>query len=320
MTATTTTINRTPFRPVDEIPVRLLASDKLKWHMPESDRVVHFTTDGKHFGYEHDVGASSGLWRPVSPGHVFRPVGMTWEAAKEAVCAATAATSLPSQPQPQPAQQPKTEEPFRPGLPPAELRAVCKKWEWRWKGEGETAACDFVGDGQRYLNRPFGSRKSATELATSHTWGIGPQDFFRPLGRTWVDVEAAAKAVSPPSPPSHLPKDGDKITVASAVAVVKEGCRQALDEAATRRQPGKVGNYSHVAYVNPWPPRTFIIAAPPGRRKYVKLLLKRLGYRNLDKIPTTDKQTPYDLGRSLPDHERENLLAIAPGIVLRDVL
>lgn len=38
------------------------------------------------------------------------------------------------------------------------------------------------------------------------------------------------------------------------------------------------------------------------------------------KIPVTDKQTPYDLGRSLPDHERENLLAIAPGIVLRDVL
>jgi len=40
----------------------------------------------------------------------------------------------------------------------------------------------------------------------------------------------------------------------------------------------------------------------------------------VDKIPTTDKQTPYDLGRNLPDHERENLLAIAPGIVLRDVL
>ena len=85
MTAVTATINRTPFRPVGEIPVRLLASDKLKWHMPDSDRVVHFTTDGKHFGYEHDVGTSSGLWRPVVPGHVFRPVGMTWEAAEALV-------------------------------------------------------------------------------------------------------------------------------------------------------------------------------------------------------------------------------------------
>lgn len=141
-------------------------------------------------------------------------------------------------------------------------------------------------------------------------------DHFRPLGRTWADVEAAAKAVSLP-PSSHLPKDGDKITVASAVAVVKEGCRQALDEAETRRQPGKVGNYAHVNYT---PRRTFIIASPPGRRKYAKLLLKRLGYRNLDKIPMTDMQAPYDLGRGLPDHERENLLAIAPGIVLRDVL
>jgi hypothetical protein len=132
-----------------------------------------------------------------------------------------------------------------------------------------------------------------------------------------VYVDSLVRRLSPPTQP--LPKDGDTITVASAVAVVKEGCRQALDEAA-RRLPGKVGNYTHVTYVNPWPPRTFIIASPPGRRKYVKLLLKRLGYRNVDKIPTTDKQTPYDLGRNLPDHERENLLAIAPGIVLRDVL
>lgn len=313
---TATTINRTPFRPVGEIPAKLLASDKLKWHMPDSDRVVHFTTDGKHFGYEHDVGAYSGIWRPVTPGHLFRPRGMTWEAAEETV---RAATDKPSQPQP--AQQPKTEEPFRPGLPPAELRAVCKEWEWRWRDEdkAQVKACDFVGDRQRFLNKPTGSRKSPSELDTSIAWGVGPRDFFRPLGRTWADVEAAAKAVSS-SPPPHLPKDGDIITVASAVAVVKEGCRQALDEAATRRQPGKVGNYAHVTYVNPWPPRTFIIAAPPGRRKYVKLLLKRLGYRNLDKIPTTDKQTPYDLGRSLPNHERENLLAIAPGTVLRDVL
>lgn len=315
---TATTINRTPFRPVGEIPARLLASDKLKWHMPDSVRVVHFTTDGKHFAYEHDVGASSGLWSPVMPEHVFRPVGMTWEAAREAVCNMTA-----NSPSPQPAQQPKAEEPFRPGLPPAELRAVCKEWEWRWQEEDKASACDFVGDRQRFLVNHMGRRKSSSELVASLTWGVRPQDCFRPLGRTWADVEAAAtaaKAVSSPSPLSQLPKDGDIITVASAVAIVKEGCRQALDEAATRRRPGKSGNFSHVTYINPWPPRTFIIASPPGRRKYVKLLLKRLGYRNVDKIPTTDKQTPFDLGRSLPDHERENLLAIAPGIVLRDVL
>lgn len=143
---------------------------------------------------------------------------------------------------------------------------------------------------------------------------------FRPIGLSWAAAEELVKLPIPASTPSRLPKNGDRITVASAVAVVKEGCRQALDEAATRRQPGKVGNFSHVTYINPWPLRTFIIASPPGRRKYVKLLLKRLGYRNVDKIPTTDKQTPFDLGRSLPDHERENLLAIAPGIVLRDVM
>lgn len=310
MTAVTT-INRTPFRPVGEIPARLLASDKLKWHMPDSDRVVHFTTDGKHFGYEHDVGASSGLWRPVSPGHVFRPVGMTWEAAKEAVCAATAAT-------PPPPQQPKAEEPFRPGLPPAELRAVCKEWEWRcYDG---VRATDFVGDCHRFLDIcRNGRRRSPQEMSESAIpLVVCNLDHFRPLGRTWADVETAVKAAKTTT--AQLPKDGDIITVASAVAIVKEGCRQALDEAATRRQPGKSGNFSHITYINPWPPRTFIIASPPGRRKYVKLLLKRLGYRNVDKIPTTDKQTPFDLGRSLPDHERENLLAIAPGIVLRDVL
>lgn len=309
---TATTINRTPFRPVGEIPARLLASDKLKWHMPDSVRVVHFTTDGKHFGYEHDVGASSGLWSPVMPEHVFRPVGMTWEAAREAVCNMTA-----NSPSPPPPQQPKVEEPFRPDLPPAELRAVCKEWEWS-AGVGVPEPVDFVGDCHRFLNNSDGERKSPSELAAAYNWGVGKKDYFRPLGRTWADVEAEATATAAKA--SQLPKDGDIITVASAVAIVKEGCRQALDEAATRRQPGKSGNFSHVTYINPWPPRTFIIASPPGRRKYVKLLLKRLGYRNVDKIPTTDKQTPFDLGRSLPDHERENLLAIAPGIVLRDVL
>jgi hypothetical protein len=235
---------------------------------------------------------------------------MTWEAAKEAVCAATAAT-------PPPPQQPKAEEPFRPGLPPAELRAVCKEWEWR--GHGARADTRFDGDKHWFVE--FGEGN-----AMRHTVTI--RDNFRPLGRTWADVEAAAKATKAnDTSSSRLPKEGDVVTVASAVAVVREGCRQALDDLLpsydalcappTARQSAKVGNYAAQNYT---PRRTFIIASPPGRRKYVKLLLKRLGYRNVDKIPTTDKQTPFDLGRSLPDHERENLLAIAPGIVLRDTL
>ncbi|TXH53110.1 MAG: hypothetical protein E6Q97_13935 [Desulfurellales bacterium] len=312
MTAVTaTTINRTPFREMKDIPLALSTNAQLRWETCGGKEAV-FTADGTRFAVltENKLGCR---WTAGGiTGIPLRPLGMTWETAE----------ALVASPPPQPAQQPKAEEPFRPSLPPAELRAVCKEWEWRWRDEdkAQVKACDFVGDRQRFLNKPTGSRKSPSELDTSITWGVGPRDFFRPLGRTWADVEAAAKAVSSPSPLSQLPKDGDIITVASAVAVVKEGCRQALDEAATRRQPGKVGNFSHVTYINPWPLRTFIIASPPGRRKYVKLLLKRLGYRNVDKIPTTDKQTPFDLGRSLPDHERENLLAIAPGIVLRDVM
>jgi hypothetical protein len=267
-----------------------------------------FTSDGTRYAVIAD--GKLGTWWTAGgiTGIPLRPLGMPWEVAEALVASST-------QPQPQLAQQPKAEEqPFRPGLPPAELRAVCKEWEWS-AGVNESEPVDFVGDCHRFLNNAKGECKSPSELAAAYNWRVGKKDFFRPLGRTWADVEAAAKAVSPPS--SHLPKDGDIITVASAVAVVKEGCRQALDEAATRRQSGKVGNYAHVNYT---PRRTFIIASPSGRRKYVKLLLKRLGYRNVDKIPTTDKQTPYDLGRSLPDHERDNLLAIAPGIVLRDVL
>jgi hypothetical protein len=287
-----------------DIPLTLSTSAQLRWETCGGNEAV-FTSDGTRYAVIAD--GKLGTWWTAGgiTGIPIRPLDMTWEAAE----------ALAASPPSQPAQQPKAEEPFRPGLPPAELRAVCKEWEWS-AGVDVPEPVDFVGDCHRFLNNARGERKSPSELAAAYNWGVGKKDFFRPLGRTWTDVEAAAKAASS-SPPSHLPKDGDIVTVASAVAVVKEGCRQALDEAATRRQHGKVGNYTHV---NTWPWRTFIVAAPPGRRKYVKLLLKRLGYRNLVKIPMTDKQAPYDLGRSLPDHERENLLAIAPGIVLRDVL
>jgi hypothetical protein len=295
MTAVTTTINRTPFREMKDIPLYLLSSDKLKWESSVGN--VALTSDGARYAHIRDDG-SSGYWWATGSG-VFRPVDMTWEAAEALVA------SLP-QPSPHPAQQPKADEPFRPGLPPAELRAVCKEWEWCDPMFGRVRPARFQGDEHILTDENAGPYRQQS------------YDHFRPLGRTWADVETAVKAAKTTT--AQLPKDGDIITVASAVAIVKEGCRQALDEAATRRQPGKSGNFSHITYINPWPPRTFIIASPPGRRKYVKLLLKRLGYRNVDKIPTTDKQTPFDLGRSLPDHERENLLAIAPGIVLREVL
>lgn len=242
MTAVTaTTINRTPFREMKDIPLALSTNAQLQWETCGGKEAV-FTSDGMRFAVLTEN--KLGCWWTAGgiTGIPLRPLGMTWETAEALVA------SPPSQPAP----QAKVEEPL-------------------------------------------------------------PLLTHRPR---LADVETAAKAIKA----SQLPKDGDTITVASAIAIAKEGCRQALDEAATRRRPGKSGNFSHVTYINPWPPRTFIIASPPGRRKYVKLLLKRLGYRNVDKIPTTDKQTPFDLGRSLPDHERENLLAIAPGIVLRDVL
>ena len=210
--------NRTPFRPLNEIPARLLASDQLKWQQPESDQVIIFTTNGKHFGYEH-----SGVWFPASGGSrnrlVFRPIGLSWEAAADLV------------------------------QPPVKL---CIRQ-------------------------------------------------------------------------SQLPKNGDGITVASAVAVVKEGCRQAFDELlpsyealSTPPTAGKGGSFSQPIHQ---PHRTVITALPPGRRKYVKLFLKGLGLRNVDEIPTTIEQKPYDLGRSfLSSENREKLTSLAPNIVLRDVL
>ena len=254
---TATTINRTPFRKVFDIPAHLLISDRLKWESTQG--TVALTTNGTRFAHVND--GKLGYWWTTKEAE-FRPLGMTWEAAE----------ALVASPSPQPAQQPKAEEPFRPGLPPAELRAVCKEWEWS-AGVGVPEPVDFVGDCHRFLNNSDGERKSPSELAATYNWGVGKKDYFRPLGRTWADVEAEAAAAAA-TKASQLPKDGDIITVASAVAIVKEGCRQALDEAAMRRRPGKSGNFSHVTYINPWPPRTFIIASPPGRRKYVKLLLK----------------------------------------------
>ena len=112
-------------------------------------------------------------------------------------------------------------------------------------------------------------------------------------------VDSLVRRLSPP--PSCLPKDGDTITPATA------------------RQAAKVGNSSQPSVVYS-PHRTVIAALPPGRRKYVKLFLKGLGLRNLDEIPTTIEQKPYDLGRGfLSSENREKLISLAPNIVLRDV-
>ena len=147
---------------------------------------------------------------------------------------------------------------------------------------------------------------------------------LRPLNMAWGDAEAIVWPLyrinnnHVPAPQPSLPENGDKITVARAIAVVREGCRQALDEAlSTPPTAGKGGSFSQPIHQ---PHRTVIAALPPGRRKYVKLFLKGLGFRNLDEIPTTIEQKPYDLGRSfLSSENREKLISLAPNIMLRDV-
>lgn len=128
-------------------------------------------------------------------------------------------------------------------------------------------------------------------------------------------ADSLVRRLSPP--PSCLPKDGDTITIAGAVAVAKEGCRQALGEALPSPPTAGKGDRQPIHH----PHRTVIAALPPGRRKYVKLFLKSLGFCNLDQIPTTLEQKPYDLGRNfLSVANLEKLISLAPNIVLRDVL
>ena len=146
---------------------------------------------------------------------------------------------------------------------------------------------------------------------------------LRPLDMAWEDAEAIVwppyriNNDHVPTPQPSLPENGDKITVAGAIAVVREGCRQALGEALPSPPTAGKGDRQPIHH----PHRTVIAALPPGRRKYVKLFLKSLGFCNLDQIPTTLEQKPYDLGRNfLSVANLEKLISLAPNIVLRDVL
>lgn len=493
-----TQINRTPFRKVADIPAHLLTSDKLKWEISAGNRdVAGFTSDGRHFGYLHDVGATNGFWQSVDK-HEFRPHGLSWEAAEALV--------NPPQPEPQPA---KTEEPFRPGLPPAELRAVCEEWEWRAGSHNEIRSTAFIGEKHLFLDVGVGGRrKEASELTSSIHFTVFPSDHFRPLGKTWAEVEALAAAkqyrtvgevlkaglfdvcshwyvkghseerrlgivqeriissstsvrvvkdlltsssghfsaddlirpsrvtwealeaelaakksnaapvrkltpnetstrkhpvpvggwvmrtdegypgvptgtkaqvesvngsgscykvrvpsgaihawspefCEPCEPPVEmvtvedavavvkegcrqaLPQDGDPITVANALSVIKEGCKQAIaedrQEAIQRnaaRQQASTSSASGTTFIPPLSPveikysaaptrRTYIIAVPKGRRKYVKYYLSQHIYmgniKNLDALPYSTADKPFYVGY-VSAKLREELTALAPDI------
>lgn len=296
----TTKINRTPFRPFEDIPPALLALD-IQWETPNSEgRETTLTSDGKHFSYMGSDG-KQGLWW-ITQGVEFRPLNRTWEEVK-----ALAA------PKPEPKPKPKAEEPFRPGLPPARLRAVCEEWDW---------------------TNEFGVRRVADFGLVTSAW-LCEGDQFRPHSKTWAEVErladekeAAAKA--------KLPKDGDPITVANALSVVKEGCKQANAEVArgfaevVHRVPEKtVGTYSasgttftfpcatvEITYRAAPTRKTYIIAVPKGRRKYVKLYLQSRGYRNVDALPyNAATDASYDLG-CVTKQVCDDLRALAPDILL----
>lgn len=161
---------------------------------------------------------------------------------------------------------------------------------------------------------------------------IFENDLFRPHGKTWAEVErladekeAAAKA--------KLPKDGDLVTVANALSVVKEGCKQAIaedrQEAAQRTQStaaainsttGKtVGTYSASGTTFTFPcataHKTYIVAVPKGRRKYVKLYLQARGCRNVNALPYNTTDAPFYVG-CVTKKVCDDLRALAPDILL----
>lgn len=287
----TTKINRTPFRLIKDIPPALLALD-IQWETRTQPR-------------------KPGTWW-VTQGMEFRPLNRTWEEV-EALAA--------------PKPDPKAEEPFRPGLPPARLRAVCPEWEYTNSWTREHCITDFDAIGKhRFLTLDSkGTRKSTNSLATSVWYPVYDSDRFRPHGKTWAEVErladekeAAAKA--------KLPKDGDPITVANALSVVKEGCKQAIAE--DRKEAGKtVGTYSasgttftfpcatvEITYRAAPTHKTYIVAVPKGRRKYVKLYLQARGYRNVNALPYSTTDDPLYVGY-ITKQVRDDLCALAPDIL-----
>lgn len=171
-----TQINRTPFRKVADIPAHLLTSDKLKWDSTGGGLVV-LTTDGKRYAYLGPDGKIGSWWDSTDA--TLRPHGLSWEAAE----------ALVNPP------QPKTEEPFRPGLPPAELRAVCQEWEQAWPpyDKDPPSPCEFVGEKYRFLYQDRACTQRRTDMRGAILWHSG-QEKFRPHKKTWAEVEALAAA------------------------------------------------------------------------------------------------------------------------------
>lgn len=210
--------------------------------------------------------------------------------------------------------------PFRPfkDIPPA-LLALDIQWE---TPNSEGRKTTLTSDGKRFSYMGSDGKQGL--------WWVTQGVEFRPLNRTWEEVEALTAPKPEPkeaAAKAKLPKDGDPITVANALSVVKEGCKQAIAE--DRKEAGKtVGTYSASGTMFTFPcatveityraaptRKTYIIAVPKGRRKYVKLYLQARGYRNVDALPYNTTDAPFYVGY-VTKQVRDDLFALAPDILL----
>lgn len=227
------------------------------------------------------------------------------------------------QPKPQPA---KTDEPFRPGLPPAELRAVCKEWEWRC--HGGCRASDFVGDYHRFLDTQANGRRRTPQEMSDHAQllPVSQLDHFRPLGKTWAEVEALAAAKQKPR--KHpVPIGGWVMRTDDGYPGVPSGTKaqvEGINEAGSYKVRLLDGR-QHVwapTFCEPCEPPepkqepTYIVACPKGRRKYVKYYLSQhiyTGNKDLDALPYSAADKPFYMGY-VSAKLREELTALAPDI------
>ena len=307
-----TQINRTPFRKVADIPAHLLTSDKLKWENTGGGLVV-LTTDGKRYAHIGPDGKVESWWDSAYV--TIRPHGLSWEAAEALV--------NPPQPKPQPA---KTEEPFRPGLPPAELRAVCKEWEQAWQdGARPHAPVEFVGEKYRFLYQDRACTHRRTDMSGAILW-TSDKENFRPHKKTWAEVEALAAAKQKPR--KHpVPIGGWVMRTDEGYPGTPTGTRaqvEGINEAGSYRvrvPSGAIHAWSPEFCEPCEPPEptqepTYIVACPKGRRKYVKYYLSQhiyVGDKDLGALPYSTADKPFWLGY-VSAKLREELTALAPDI------
>lgn len=304
-----TQINRTPFRKVADIPAHLLTSDKLKWDSTGGGLVV-LTTDGKRHAYLGPDGKIGSWWDSTDA--TLRPHGLSWEAAE----------ALVNPP------QPKTEEPFRPGLPPAELRAVCKEWEQAWPpyDKDPPSPCEFVGEKYRFLYQDRACTQRLTDMSGAILWHSG-QEKFRPHKKTWAEVEALAAAKQKPR--KHpVPIGGWVMRTDDGYPGVPSGTKAQVEgiNLAGSYKVRLLDGRQHVwapTFCEPCDPPepkqepTCIVACPKGRRKYVKYYLSQHVYmgsiKDLDALPYSTADKPFWLGY-VSAKMRDELAALAPDI------